>query len=697
MERIFYPDSLVVIGVSSKPDNMGKYIIGNLKEFGYRGRVYALGRERGEVYGVPIHTSLQELPEVPELAVFLVPAPLVPRLLEECGKVGIKRAVIESAGFSEFSAEGRRLEEQLTEIARRWGIRFVGPNCLSLINLENGLCLPFAPLSRSAARPGVVSVIAQSGGVSLTYANQLSVAGLGVNKLVSIGNKTDLKETDYLEFLIQDPGTKLIILYLESIDDGRLMELALRSEKPILLHKAGRSTASSEILKTHTAALANDDRVVSAACAQSGMIRVPTIRAAVNYAKALMLPPIKGNRLAVVSRSGGHAVIAADAAERAGFRLIRFSQGFLEEVRKLFRAKVVRPTNPLDLGDLFDFDAYAWIVEEVLRSEEVDALLLIHAYGAFEEPDSRRLIARAAELCRRYEKPLVLVLSVEREELTRLEEELDFPFFTEVDEALEALAAARDYYHARARPQTRALQVTPHAGAEAKVGVEAEAKLNLNSASGNLAASLELISRAGVPVAPWRKVRNVEEARAAAAELGYPVALKVDSPQPLHKSEIGGVVLNVQDETELEEEFLALIHRVRERSEAQISGVIVQKMSTSEGLELILGGRRERAFGPVVLLGLGGIYAELLQRTAVRVAPLTAEDAAAMISELGIEELLKGYRGRPPLDREALVDAVLRVSTLMEAHPELAELDINPLLLLLKGVLALDARLLLKD
>ena len=279
-----------------------------------------------------------------------------------------------------------------------------------------------------------------------------------------------------------------------------------------------------------------------------------------------------------------------------------------------------------------------------------------------------------------------MVLSTERAELARLEEGLDFPFFIDVDEALEALAASRDYHRQRARVQAwvQAFSTAIHT---------TRAKLKLNPTEGNLATSLKLIAEAGVPVAPWRSAYTVEEARRAAAELGYPVALKVDSPQPLHKSELGGVVLDVKDEAELEEQFPTLIRCVRERApEAEIAGVIVQRMIAMEGLELILGGRRERAFGPAVLLGLGGIYAELLQKTALRLAPLTDGDVTGMIAELEIERFFEGYRGRPPLDREALVDAVLKISALMEAHPELAELDINPLLLRPEGVLALDAR-----
>ncbi|MFQ6117726.1 MAG: acetate--CoA ligase family protein, partial [Candidatus Bipolaricaulia bacterium] len=647
MEKIFYPESLVVIGVSPRPENMGKFIVANLLEFGYRGRIYAVGRERGEVFGLPIYDSLEELPEGIDLAVFLVPAPLVPHLLEECGRRGIRRAVIESGGFSEFSAEGARLEEELLEVARRWGIRFVGPNCISIINLENGLSLPFVPLSRSAARPGKVSVVAQSGGVSLTYANLLSVPGLGVDKVVSIGNKTDLDEIDYLEYLIGDEGTELIVLYLEGIEEGRrLMELAKDSEKPILLHKAHRGAASAEIARSHTAALANDDRVVSAACAQSGIVRAPDFRTAVNYAKALLLPPVKGDNLAIISRSGGHAVVAADGAEQAGFRLYRFPHDFLAQVQELFRAKVIRPTNPLDLGDLFDFDLYAWITEECLRMDAVDAVLLVHTYGPVSEgAETRRLVAKVQELTERYGKPVALALFSERDEIIRLEQELDWSFFTGIEDALGALAAARDYHRRRARLRSTApvaVASNPQPGSKIN-GILArcdDSVLPLDKA-------LELVEAVGIPVATWVAATTLEEAVKAAERIGYPLALKLISPEALHKSDIGGVSLNIGDVEELKREYEEMLARARAQlPEAEIEGLLLQRMA-DQGEELILGGRRERAFGPAVLLGLGGIYAELLAKTAVRVSPLAAEDAEELIAELGLEPLLEGFRGGP--------------------------------------------------
>ena len=381
MQRIFYPDSIVVIGVSERPDNLARTIVANLCYFGYKGRLFAVGRREGIVQGITIATSLDQVPDGLDLAVILTPAATVPDFMEACGRKVIRRVVIESGGFSEFSQEGRRLEQRLVEIAHRWDMRFVGPNCISVINLENGVCLPFGDMSSGNARLGPASVVSQSGGVSLTYVDRLCVAGVGVDKSVSIGNKTDLNENDYLEYLLQDPGTKIVCLYLESIGDGRrLMDLARSSKKPIIVHKVNRGEASHRVALSHTAALADDDQIVSAALRQVGVIRAEDFRESVAIAQGLTLPPVRGKKLVVISRSGGHAVIAADAAERYGFQLAPLPDEFTEHVRALFPADVIAVTNPIDLGVIFDFDMYAGIVEECLKMLSPDAVLLINTY-----------------------------------------------------------------------------------------------------------------------------------------------------------------------------------------------------------------------------------------------------------------------------------------------------------------------------
>ncbi|MGD2178136.1 MAG: CoA-binding protein, partial [Anaerolineae bacterium] len=313
MDRFFYPESVAVIGVSERPDNLAATIIRNMLAFGYQGDIHAVGLRTGEVHGVSILASVEALPEDVDLAVILTPAPTVPALLDACGRKGIRRAVIESGGFTEFSKSGCELEEQVCAVARRWGLRFVGPNCISVVNMENGLCLPFARLDPQAARRGPVSVLAQSGGVSITYLMLLSQAGLGASKVVSMGNKADLDEVDYLTYLVSDPHTDVICLYLESIAEGRrLLDLAASCHKPVVVQKANRGDASAQIAFSHTAALANDDRIVDAALQQAGVARAASFDEAVALAQGFTLPRVTGNDLLIISRSGGHAVVAAD-------------------------------------------------------------------------------------------------------------------------------------------------------------------------------------------------------------------------------------------------------------------------------------------------------------------------------------------------------------------------------------------------
>ncbi len=679
MERIFTPSSIVVIGVSERPDNLARNIIGNLHSFGYRGDIYGVGRQSGEVEGVPILPSLDQVPDGVDLAVILTPANVVPQLLETCGKKGIQRAVIESGGFGEFSAEGHRLEERLLEIARRWDMRFVGPNCISVINLEAGVCLPFVRIAPQATRPGPVSVVAQSGGVSVTYLDRFSAAGVGVNKVVSIGNKTDLKENDYLRFLLQDPGTGIVCLYLESIDAGReLMELAHSGDKPVIIHKANRGAASQRIAFSHTAALADDDRVVSAAFRQAGIIRAASFRDAVAIAQGLALPPVRGNDLLIISRSGGHAVIGADAAERHGFHLPPLPSDLGQRMQARFRADVIAPTNPLDLGVIFDFEVYAQIVAECLQAVSPSAVLLINTYSVAEAEAAHHLARRVEEIVRETSRPIALCTYAQGDE-GMIQQEVGIPVFGEIEEAVRALAAARDYHLWRARRSEH----LPH-----PVGQPPQEAAWLLAKEGVLTAdrALAACQAYSIPVAPWQVAATPDEAARAATQMGYPVALKLLSAAVVHKSDAGGVALGLTDAGAVQWEATGMLARVDGPA-----ALMVQRMAP-DGVEVILGGKRDATFGPVVMFGLGGVQVETLGDVAFRVAPLTRRDAEEMIAEVRGSRLLEGMRGRPPVDREALIAALLALSRLMVENPQVAEFDINPLILLDHGAAAVDAR-----
>jgi len=712
MDKIFNPNSIVVIGVSERPTNMGRNIVANLLDFGYRGEIHVVGQREGVVFGHRIRTSIEELPQGIDLAVILTPAPTVPDLMDACGRQGIRRVVIESGGFGEFSAEGQELSERLRAVARKWGIRFVGPNCISVINMDSGVCLPFVRLQRHTLKKGRVSVVSQSGGITIVYTGLFSSVGLGISKAISMGNKLDLDETDYLAYLLEDKNTDIICLHLESIEDGqRLMELARSSSKPILLHKTNVGQASAHIAQSHTAALANDDRIVSAAARQAGMIRARNFRTMVNYAKGFSLPPVKGNTLVAISRSGGRAVVAADMAAAFGFDLYSFPREFREKVKGGFRAKVIEPTNPLDLGDLFDFRIYVNILEECLKIEDVDAVLMAHAYSSLlERKAAHRLTHAVQELAAKYNKPVALCPFSESEEILSLKKDLEYPTFSEIDEAMEALAVSRDRYRRLRKARGEPVSISP-------LRPKDELRRILTSPKGGdtlmLHQALEVCQGYGIPVAKWATASSSEKAVEAAKRLGYPLALKILSPHISHKSDAGGIALGIEDEKSLKRACEEMLSLPRERApgtplsnrHSQISiphspfstphGFLLQKM-ISGGREVILGGKRDPSFGPVVMFGLGGVYVEVFDDVAFRVAPLTREDAEEMIAEVKGSRLLPGIRGEKPSDVEAVVDSLLRLSQLLQDFPAIAEVDINPLVVLEKGTLAVDARIVLK-
>lgn len=691
MKRIFYPKSIVVIGVSERPDNLARNIIANLRAFKYKGDLYAVGRQEGEILGIKIVASLDEVPDDLDLAVILTPASIVPNLMETCGRKGILRVIIESGGFSEFSDEGRHLEQQLLATARKWNIRFVGPNCISVVNLETGVCLPFAPIPPDIMRLGPASVVSQSGGVSLTYMGQLSLAGVGVNKAISIGNKADLDETDYLNYLLADDGTEMICLYLESISDGQqLMELARFSSKPIIIHKANRGQASQAIAFSHTAALADDDRIVSAAFRQAGIIRAEGLRDLVTIAQGLTLPPVNGSDLMIISRSGGHAVAAADAAERHGFRLPPPPDSFIEAVRAHFRADVIALTNPLDLGVVFDFEVYALIVEQSLQALSPDAILLINTYSQGEAEGARRLAHRVGEIVKQTGRPIAFCVYSATDDIQEIQSEIGMPAFSDIEDALRGLAASRDWNQRRVIP----IESTP-----TSIGISPPVRKELSLIGGMLTSdlALTLCQTYGIPTAPWDVAHDPDDAVRAAQRLGLPVALKVLSSNIIHKTDAGGIALGLDKPSAVKREAKAMLSRVAVHSSIEQPASLMVQQMVQNGVEVILGGKRDPTFGPVVMFGLGGIHAEIFDDVAFRVAPLDRVDALTMIDEVRGSRLLEGFRGEAPVNREALVKALLSLSQLLLENPRISEMDINPLILTEDGAIAVDARVVVRE
>jgi acyl-CoA synthetase (NDP forming) len=696
MREIFYPNSVAVVGVSARPDNLGRNIVSNLIDFGFQGIVYAVGPRGGVIATRRIYRSVQDIPDHVDLAVILTPAHTIPGIFEECGQKGIRWAVVETAGFREYGEEGRQIEEEMVRVAEKHGIRFIGPNCIGVINMENGLSLPFARF-KPFIQLGDVSIISQSGGIGQSVLNHMANEGLGLNKFVSAGNMLNIGAEELLEYAVEDPGTRLIFLYLEGIRDGRrLMEVARSSSKPILVVKANVGNLGKHIAASHTASLSSDDKVVDAAFHQCGITRVHDATSLVNGLKTLRLPPMRGKNLAVISRSGGHAVVAADACEWSGFNLAEFPDEFTQEIEKHFRASVIKLTNPLDLGDLFDLDVYDEIIERTVRQPWVDGVVFLHTSVSEAEHDqTRKLARRLAEFSSQYDKPIAVYVSSTTEEVAYLKKTFGFPIFTRIVETIRALELSHRYYweqqEVHAKEEIPRFEVDKEAVRTLIEGARTEGRDLL------LHEAVTVLTHYGIPVTQSLQATTVEEAQAAAERIGYPVAIKVISEGISHKSDVGGVQLNVRNGPAVVEAFQDMTERIQHAyPDVKIDGVLVQPMATG-GRELILGGRQDAQFGPVVLVGMGGVFVEIFEEVSLRVAPVSRREALTMIEELRGAPILKGTRGHKRSDIEAVVEAILRLCQLLRDFPEIQELDINPLRVFHEpdGCQALDARIIL--
>jgi len=694
MQGFFYPENVVVIGVSQKFSNMGKMIIHNMLANGFDGQVHAVGPNGGAVLGRPIRKRVKDIPFPLDLAIILTPAVTVPGLVRECGKAGIRRIVIESGGFSELSSDQKELEQELVAAAADFDIRFIGPNCIGVINTENGLATPFVRLPDNY-KQGKVSIIAQSGGVAKSYMDELAFEGVHFNKVTSIGNKLNVDESDLLDYFVnQDKNTKIICMYLEGFQNApRFLDIARSSQKPIIVHKAGTGKAGATTAASHTAALSSDDRVVSSAFKQAGIIRVRFLAEMLDFVKIFQLPALKGRNLAIVSRSGGHAVIAADTAEHYGFNLPPLPPEELSQIRKHVRGGVINLRNPLDLGDLFDLSVYEQIARMLLSSNHIHGLVLLHGYSEAEKEPSRQLMRTLKDLAIKYNKPVVIGLMVTDRERAYLKQRLAFPFFNSPEEAVLALSIS---YKCYCFHQSRGL-FKPFIKKVGKINVQALLdKATSEKRNPSQAECFDILKYYGLPVAAYRTVHTADQAGDAAEAIGAPVVLKVDIPSILHKSDAGGVIMNLRSA----EDAVAAFHEMRTRLESALKpeerfSALIMKQVKSEGREVIFGARQDDTFGPVLLFGLGGIFTEVLGDVSLRVLPVDHGDVVAMIQETKGYKLLTGTRGGVSCDIDSLVDNLLNLAQLAQDFKDIKEIDINPILSLRKGCIVLDARFIL--
>ncbi|MCX8123820.1 MAG: acetate--CoA ligase family protein [Spirochaetes bacterium] len=693
MKTFFYPKSMVVVGVSLTKINLGKIILINNVKQGFKGKLYGVSTKEGQIEGIPVYKDIMDLPEIPDVAIIITPAKTVPEQIKKCGEKGIRYVVIESGGFSEFSHTEQSLEQQVLSIAHEYGIKIIGPNCIGTINFEEKVFMPFAFFSKDIVA-GEVSMISQSGGVGNTYLHALPENHIFINKFVSIGNKLMLDEVDFLNYFVnEDDKTKIIICYLEGFNRGRkFFEIARASEKPIIVHKSNRSPVSAKIAQSHTTALSASDAVVDAAFAQAGVIRAEDEEEVIKAVKAMQLPPMRGRNVAVLSRSGGHAVISADACAKYNFNLITFPQSYIEKIRSLYNTRVIAHQNPLDLGEIFDYTIFGKIVEETIKLDEVDGILFNHLYQSeYEAQMSRTFLDTVERLVKEYNKPVMVAMISDAREMLDINMNHPMPIFSTPYSAAHALAISADYYQKKTMRDHRGVidstlsTITKHDNYFDTIIQENRDPL--------LHEAIQFCRSIGVPIVNGILIQSLEEIEKA--EFVFPVAAKIVSPDASHKTEVEGVELNIMDKEHLIHVFKNMKQSLFEYNpHALFGGIYVHTMAPG-GTEFFIGAKKDPVFGPIVMVGLGGIYVELFKDVAIRLAPVTKVEALEMIYQLKAARLFEGFRGKEPLDSQSLSDVIVTLGHAITYIEEIQDIECNPIMVYPKGCMAVDARILL--
>lgn len=695
LEAFFAPKSVAVIGASRNPQKLGYGVLSNIIESGFKGNVYPVNPKAGQILGLKCYPSVLDIPDEVDLAVIVVPAPLVPDVAEECGKKGVKGLIVISAGFKEVGSQGIKRERKLLEIVRRYGMRMIGPNVLGLIDTIVPINASFAA---GMPRKGAIAFMSQSGALCTSVLDMSLAEGIGFSRFVSLGNKADLNEIDFLEAWENDPHTRVIAAYLEGIADGpRFLRIARRvtKAKPIIAIKSGTTGAGARAVSSHTGTLAGSERAYEAAFKQTGIIRATSVEDLFDYAVGLARQPLlTRNAVAIITNAGGPGIMATDACERSGLRIASLTRETMDYLReKLPPAASV--LNPVDvLGDALA-DRYALALEAVLEDPNVGGVIVILTPQVMTQIEET---AKAVgEISSRYDKPVLgcFMGRATTEKGARILGEYGIPNYPVPERAVAVLKAMWEYKTWVDRPP---LEIERFDFDEERIRsvlerVKSEGRLTLGDAEAR-----DVIAACGIAVPRTGLARTPDEAVRLADEIGYPVAMKIASPDILHKTDIGGVKLNVQTPEDVRDTFDLLVYRAtRYMPDATIWGCQVQQMVRG-GREVIVGMSRDPQFGPLLMFGLGGIYVEALKDVSFRIAPLSRREATEMVNEIRGIRLLKGIRGEPPADINAAVEVILRIAQLVVDFPEIVELDINPLMLMEegKGAVAVDMRMVLK-
>jgi len=697
LKNFFEPASVAVIGASTDPSKLGNAVVRNLVDGGYIkvGKVYPINPKAQQIYDLPVYPSVLDVPDPIDLAVIVIPYSYVPDALRTCGEKGIPAVVVISAGFREAGMEGLERERELVAIIKQYGMRLIGPNCLGVIDT-------FTPLnaSFSAGSPpsGPMAFTSQSGALGTAILDWAQAGQLGLSKFISLGNKADVSELDLLQTFIDDEQTRVILMYIEELSNGQEFIQAARKGakvKPIAAIKSGVTQSGARAVSSHTGSLAGSEQAYQAAFHQAGVLRANSMEALFDMALAFAYqPPLKGNRIAIVTNAGGPGILATDALEHVGLSLSRFEAETIHALEQ-YLPDAASAANPVDvLGDALA-DRYATALEKVAADPNVDGLIVILTPQAMTEIEAT---ARAVcELAKGIDKPILGCFMGEARVQVGIDilTEGNVPNYSFPERAATALRAMADYQVIRARPEPEydtfdcdcaaAQAVIDKARGEGRVTIgDAEARSILQ------AYDLR-IPRSEIGADP-------DQAVEIANSIGYPVVLKIASPDILHKTDMGGVKVGLESAQDVRDAFELMTYRAqRYLPEARLWGCLVQEMAPPGGLEVLVGMNRDPQFGPLVTFGLGGIYVETLKDVTFRIAPFSRREAEAMLSEIRAHALLDGVRGQPPADKEAIVDTLLKIGQLVQDFPDIVELDINPLIVYPQGqgAISIDMRLVL--
>ncbi len=693
--------SIAIIGASRKKLAVGHAILKNLIDMGFPGKIYPVNPKADEILGLKCYSSVKDIPENVDMAVICIPAAAVPQVVEDCGQKGVTFAVVISAGFKEIGPEGAERERLLSRVAKKYKMRILGPNTVGFIDTHAKINATFAA---NAPHEGNIALASQSGAFCTAILDWSLKSGLGFSQFVALGNKVKdvgITEIDLLLQWKEDPNTKVILFYLEEISDGQqFMKVAreVSQVKPVIVVKSGTSESGARAIASHTGSLAGSDKAYWAAFKQSGVIRAMTAEDLFDYAMAFSLSEFPENdAIAIVTNAGGMGIMAADEVERSGLRLSRFKKETIDTLRKHL-PPTAAVLNPVDvIGDATP-ERYKVAIETVLKDENVAGVVAILSPQAMTAPEDMALVV--VELRKKYNKPIIAAFTggYLMEKAHQLLIKNKVPAYVFPEQAVRAMAALVRY-HKLVLDLQRERGIIEHNPVSddirikvreifTKAAMEHRTQLTEEEAK-------KIVSLCGIRTPRERLVRSKDEARVAAEEIGFPLAMKIVSPDIPHKTDVGGVILNITSFEELEQAYDSIIVSVsRYVPKARIIGLLVTEM-LPPAREIIFGMSRDPQFGPMLMFGLGGIYVEVLKDVTFRIAPITEQQARRMIEEIKTYPLLRGVRGQKAADTDAIVDTLLKLSNLSINFPEIVEMDINPAFVFEKGngLVALDVKM----